>query len=276
MLWTYRVVKRYLVKDTAYLLLYLYRYFQNNHRNNCKFYTEEEFVHLIGKGKSIIRIGDGEIGLLHFLPVIYQIYSDAIRNDFKKIIQDYNDDSDYLLLIPTFVNYTNAELKRTNHFKIYRQLKITYELLFNKNAKYFDQLAFYKDVNFKKLILPYIKTKKVIIVTNRENKEKIASSPLSSNEYFYVTCENENTYESRLIIQNDIIDIIYRTGLPKNNFVILMSAGLSKTIIYDLSSEGYQVLDIGKGLESYYTETSIEYRLRIPQESMQKNNSKKQ
>ena len=51
--------------------------------------------------------------------------------------------------------------------------------------------------------------------------------------------------------------------MPKTDFVILFSAGLAKTIIYDLCNEGYQVLDIGRGLESYYKGVSIEYRIHI-------------
>lgn len=260
-IWIYNVIKRYLFKDAKYFFLYICRYFQNNYHNNCKFYAEEEFTNLIKAGKSIIRLGDGEIGLLHFCPVCYQTYSDAIRNDFLKIIKNYNDNSKYILGVSLFVNCTNIELKKINRFPVWRQLKITYELIFNKNVKYFDQLAFYKDGGFERLVLPYIKTKKVIIVTNKENKEKIINSKLSSDAYLYITCEDKNTYESRLKIQNDIINLIDKTGLPKNNFVILMSAGLLKTIIYDMSNKGYQALDIGKGLESYYMEISIEHRI---------------
>ena len=268
-IWVYGAIKRYLFYDTKYLFLFLYRYFQNNYRNKCQFYNDKEIIDLINIGKSIIRVGDGEIGLVHFCRVSYQVYSDAIRNDFLKIIKNYNNNSPYILGITEFVNYTNKELthfinsegKEINRFPVWRQLKITYELIFNKNAKYFDALAFYKPDRFENLILPYIQNKKVIIVTNKENKEKIMTSPLSSDTYLYITCEPENTYESRLKIQKDITNIIDKSGLPKNNFIVLMSAGLSKTIIYDMAGQGYQVLDIGIGLESYYTGINLENRI---------------
>ncbi len=261
---TYNALKRYLFKDTKYLLLYIYRYFQNNYHNNCKFYTEEEFADLIRSGKSILRLGDGEMSLLHFLPTpdnSPQIYSDAIRDDFLKIIKTYNDDSSYILGIPFHVNYTNTQLKQMHRWEVCRQMKITYELIFNKKAKYFDAFAFYKDGGFEKFIVPYIKDKRVIIATNKENKEKIINSKLSSDTYLYVACEEKNTYEERLRIQNDIISLIDKSGMPKNNFVILMSAGLSKTITYDMSGKGYQMLDIGRGLENYYAGISIEHLL---------------
>mgnify|MGYP001600792276 CR=1 FL=1 len=265
-IWMCNVVKRYLLRDTNYFFLSIYRYFQNNYHNNCKFYTEKELTNLIRSGKSIIRIGDGEIGLVHFCNAAYQVYSDAIRNDFLKIIKNYNNDSLYVIGITEFVNYTNTELKnfvntegnKINRFPVWRQLKITYEMIFNREAKYFDALAFYKKGGFERIVLPCIKNKKVIIITNKENKEAIIASPLSSNTYLYVTCKNENAYENRMKIEQDIINLIHTSGLPKSDFVILFAAGLAKTIIHDMSGQGYQVLDIGWGLKSYYTGIIIE------------------
>lgn len=259
LLYGIKALKRYLFKDTAYLLLYLWRYFQNNHHNNALFYTDKEFIGLISAGKSFIRIGDGEMGLLHFCKVRYQIYSDSIRNDFLTIIKNYTTDSKCIILIPPPVNYTNKQLKAINRFHLYRQFKITFELIFNKQAKYFDQLAFYKNGQFEKLILPYITTKQVVIVTNQENAEKIRNSPLASDTYHYVICGNENTYETRADIEKEIISLITKTGQPKSDFIVLMSAGLCKTIIPEMADQGYQVLDIGKGLESYYQGISIEH-----------------
>ena len=257
----FSLLLRYIFKDTRYFFWYIWRYFQNNYHNNAKFYADEEFANLIKAGKSIIRIGDGEIGLTHFFPIRYQIYSDAIKNDLLKIIKNYTNDSKYVLMIPLFVNYTNTQLKKINRFLAFRQIKTTYELIFNNNATYFDQLIFYKKGGSEKFIVPHLKNKKVIIVTNKEHTEKIQNSPLASSDYSYIACNNENTYESRLAIQNEIIKLITDTGLPKEEFVVLFSTGLAKTIIYDMAEWGYQVLDIGKGLESYYTNTDIEHTI---------------
>jgi len=261
---SYNAIKRYLFKDTKYLFLYIYRYFQNNYHNNCKFYTDEEFTNLIKAGKPILRLGDGEMSLIHFLPTpdnSPQVYSDSIRNDFLKIIKNYTNDSKYILGVTPHVNYTNTQLKNMGRWEVCRQMKITYELIFNKGAKYFDSFAFYRDGGFEKFLSQYIKTKRVIIVTNEENKKNIMDSDLSDDTYLYITCKDKNTYEDRLKIQNEIINLIDKSGLPKNNFVVLMSAGLSKTIIYDMSDQGYQLLDIGRGLENYYSKISIEHLL---------------
>jgi len=260
----YNAFKRYVLRDTKYLLLYIFRYFQNNYHNNCQFYTDEELKSLIASGKSILRLGDGEISLVHFLPTpdnSPQIWSESIRNDFLKIIKDYNNNSKYLLGLPPAVNYTNTYLKEINRFEVARQMKITYELIFNKKAKYFDSFAFYKDGGFEKFIAPYLKEKKVIIATNQKNKAIIENSKLAQEDYKYVTCEEKNTYEDRSRIQKEIVDLISQSGLPKEKFVVLMSAGLSKTIIHEMTEMGYQLLDIGRGLENYYARISIEHLL---------------
>jgi hypothetical protein len=253
-------IKKYLFQDTRYFFQYVYRYPQNNFHNDCRFYSDQELINLLQHGKSIIRIGDGEIGVLHRLPItVYQVYSDALRADLLKIIKNYTNDSNYVLMIPLFVNETNKKLRDTGRFQGYMPLKITYELIFNKHAGYFDQHVFYKDGGFGRLILPYAKTKKMIIVTNAGHVEKIKASGRADDVFDYIVCGNKNTYESRAEIQTAIVEMIKKTGLPKSDFIVLMSAGLSKTIIYDLSKEGYQILDIGKGLESYYMDVSIQH-----------------
>ncbi len=252
------LLARYVFCDTRYFFLYAFRYFQNNYRNSCKFYTDKAFADLIASGKSIIRVGDGEIGLLHYFPIRYQRYSRAIRQDLLKIITTYGDHSAYVLMIPLFVNYTNTELKKINRFLAFRQLKVTYELVFNKTATYFDQLIFYKDGGFEKFVVPHIQNKQVVIVTNQEHIRKIKSSARARADYQYITCPDNDAYEARMAVQQNIIELITKSGLPKKEFIVLMSAGLAKTAIYDLAEMGYQVLDIGKGLESYYAGISIE------------------
>ena len=91
------------------------------------------------------------------------------------------------------------------------------------------------------------------------NKKGIIKSGLAGNIFDYIVCDSENAYESRNKIKDEIVEKIKKTGLSKNDFVVLMAAGLSKTIIYDMSGDGYQILDIGKGLESYYFGTSVQH-----------------
>ncbi len=155
-----KAIKKYLFKDTKYFFLYILRYFQPRYKHNCNFYSTDELIENIKNGKSLIRIGDGEIGLLHYLPIHYQKWSRDIRNDFLKIIKNYNENSPYLLGIPLFVNYSNTELRKIKKLNCWIPLKVTYESIFNKYCKYVDAHVFYKNLfNEKKYLICYLAKK---------------------------------------------------------------------------------------------------------------------
>lgn len=256
----YFAAQKYLLKDTRYFFLYLFRYFQRNYRHACIFLNEESFVDQIKRGKSIIRFGDGEIDLLHFLSLPrYQKYSNSIRKDLLAMIRGYTEQSQYIIMIPLFVNYTNKEISNIGRFTCWMPLKLSYEMFFNKKAAYFDQHIFYKDNKFEKLILPYLKTKKLIVVTNEKNKSFLETTDLNKLVIDYILSPAQDAYESRDMLQQQITEAVERSDFSKQDIVIIMSAGLSKTIIYNLSQKGYQLLDIGKGLESYYKGESIQH-----------------
>lgn len=251
--------QKYLLKDTKYFLYYCLNNFRKDYKLNCSFYSEEEFMQKIYAGKSFIRLGDGEIGLIHFLKIHYQKYSDEIRWDFIKIIREYSDNSPYIILIPLFVNYTNKALVSINKLQCWMPLKVTYQLWFNKNAKYFDAHIFYKKDKFKKLLLSYLLKKKVIIVTNRDNIKDIQKyGTLSRIKSRYIESPRTDAYESRHRIRQNIIDTINQSGFKKEEFVILFCAGLSKTLIYELSLDNYQILDVGRGFEGFIKRQDLE------------------
>lgn len=257
----YKIIFNYFIKDTKYFFLYLFRYFQKFYKNNCLFFDKLELIKLLEDGKSIIRIGDGEIGLIHYLDIGYQPYSDSIRRDFIKIIKNYNDKSNYILGIPVFVNYTNKELKETkglhNYFKCWMPLKITYELIFNKKAKYIDAHVFYRNSGFKNLLESFLKNKKIVLVTNKKNIEEISELSLPFVISDYVPCVDTKSYDFKDEIKNKIINSVNSLGDCKN-VVVLMSAGLAKTVIFDLANKGFQIIDVGKGLEGYYQDISLD------------------
>ena len=256
-------IKKYLFKDTRYFFLYLFRYFQGGYRHTCIFYDKQELSNLLKNGKSLIRLGDGEIGLVHFLKIHYQEYSDSIRNDFKNIISDYSNKSPYILAIPLFVNYSNQELRALGKGKLacWLPLKVTYELLFNKKATYADAHLFYRDYKFSELIVPLLNDKKIVLVTHARNKERCLNSAFGKRIAACVCSPEANAYEERERIMAEIIQAIGQITINKNECIVLMAAGLSKTIISDLAKQGYQVLDIGKGLEGYCENVSLEHQI---------------
>lgn len=108
----FNFIKKYLFKDTMFFFSYMYLYYIKDKKLHAIFYNNDEIINIIKSNKSILRLGDGEIGLLHNNPIIYQKWSREIKSIFKNIITSYNDDSNYVLSIPVFVNNTNIDLDK--------------------------------------------------------------------------------------------------------------------------------------------------------------------
>ncbi len=259
----FHAIKKYLIRDPLYFFLYAARDLQLNHRERCIFYSEEEISRLIRERKSIVRLGDGEIANIHYLDITPQHFSKELQHDLRKMIIGYKDDSSYVIGIPIFVNYSNRELDALGEGKrgLWLPLKVTFDMIFNKNAKYLDAHLFYRTGRFEKIILNYILQKKIILVTNEKNIEKTKNLPFSEHIFEYIACAPINAYDKREQLKRDIIDTIAKSSLPKENFVILFSAGSAKTIIPELSAMGYQLLDVGTGYEAYAHNLSLEDRI---------------
>lgn len=257
----YNAARKYLIKDTFYFFLYCLRHLQKRYAHNARFLENNELIKMIESGKSILRLGDGEISIIHYLTSNYQPYDSALRSDLLHIISNYSNEAPYVLGIPIHINMRNDELDAQEAFKkrIWMPFKITYEMIFNKQAFYFDAFLFYRKNNFEQLILPYLKTKQIIFVSHKRNCESIKDSPLSNHIIAYIESPAFGAYQFHNAIAQGIRNIITQSGQPKNNFVTIMLAGMSKIgVIPRLSQEGCQILDIGRGLEGYLFKENLE------------------
>jgi hypothetical protein len=249
---------KYFFKDTKYFFYYVFRFFDKSYTNKTLFLNEENFIENLKKGKSFIRIGDGEIGMVHFRDIHYEPYNPSLRKYLLNIIKSYNQSSKYIILIPVFVNYSNLELKRINKLFVWLPLKITYEILFNKKMFYFDAHIFYKDNSYKRIIEPLLKNKKTIIITNQKNIEKIKNSGKDFDHY--VVCPDEKAFAETENLKKEVREIYSKNNYEKKDVTCLVSAGLSsKSIIFDLCKEDFQMFDLGKGVEQIFSEESLEY-----------------
>lgn len=257
-----KAIKKYLLKEPLYFFLYVIRNMQHGYGNHCQFFTEEEITQLIKEGKSIIRLGDGEMSNIHFLSITPQVYGGELRSEYIHLIKAYNEHSRYVIGIPIYVNYTNNQLDKLGDGKkrLWMPLKVTFEMIFNSRPKYLDAHIFYRDGKFNKLILPSLKDKKVILITNAENIANTRNTAFANYITNYIECPSINAFEGRHILQDEVERIVKESGLPLDNFVILISAGSAKPVICEMANNGYQVLDIGTGYEGFTQNRSLEDR----------------
>lgn len=262
-----KFLNKYLFKDTKYCLLYLFRLLIKDKDLNVSFYSLSEVIEQINNGKSIIRIGDGEIGLLHYLPIHYQKWSPEIRSEFIKIIKEYGENKNYILGIPVFVNYKNTELKNLENrlqperskLFVWLPLKISFELLFKRNLKYVDQHIFYKYNDCREFMTFLLSiNKKIVFVSDIDSIGEIKKDNfLKGRIEYFIETPPRDSFENRGLIKDKLENLCKENFLNKDNSIVIFKGGLAKTIIYELCDQ-YQLLDIGKGLISYTKNENIE------------------
>ena len=111
-------LKRY-IKHPLYIIVYASVYFLKGFAFKVKFYSNNEIINLLQKGKSVIRLGDGDIVHIQLaLDNTYHRPDQRLKKMYKTIIKNYHEGGSYVLSIPRFVNYTNLELKNLGERKL--------------------------------------------------------------------------------------------------------------------------------------------------------------
>jgi Glycosyltransferase GT-D fold len=258
----YQFILRYFPNYTGYILRYSFAIISPYYRTQAEFYSDKEFHEELNKGKSIIRLGDGEIGLLHGRDIHYQKHSKALELDIKKIIRDYNKDSRYILSIPLFVARSNKRLlaSREGGLQCWLPLKVAYKRFFNKNAIYADQHFSYHRIKVLDIFNKYIFGKNVIIVTKIEDIQTLEEKQVETNFFKSMVCiesPTEESYETKDIIFEEIMKVI---ACSKVDIVLLACGPLSKILAYNLSQKGICAYDIGFGLCYLWTKEDFSHR----------------
>jgi len=226
---------------------------------NVKLYSKDEIQKEIINGRSLIRLGDGEINLLLSLSNHYQKFSPVVQKMLLKIISKYKNNSPYILAIPRFVNVTNTELKFIKKFNVWLPLKVVFYLKFRKDVNYFDAHNFYYDDYFESVVGPCLVDKNVVLITKKETidfQSKNVNIPWKNLTFIEVPDSQalDSFKDIKLKIDSHI------KLLSSDKTVLLFALGpVGKYLTYDFACSGVQSLDIGKVAEVMYNNISLEY-----------------
>lgn len=249
-------------KHPVYIAVYGATYFSSRFAFNVHFLSQEEIITSLKEGKSIIRLGDGDM-----VSVPLDIQHSAgrpeplIKEWYREIISSYNKKSPYILSIPRFVNVPNSELRAMGYRKlnVWLPVKVMFLLTFNKNVSYMDAHNFYYDNYFDDIIAPVFKNKKVILVANQKmiDKQK-ANTNLLWKDMRYVEAPPYNAIDAYdEIVAN--IDAELKKH-KKEDVVLFVAIGpVAKHLVFKYAHKGYQSIDIGKVAEVMFTGESIQY-----------------
>lgn len=253
-------IGKYFLNNPRFVVSYMMHYLDSDYGNKVLWYSEAEVFSHIMSSKSVIRIGDGEIGLLNGGQVSYQKYEKLLADNIRLCITNYSNKTSYLLAIPSFVEYTNQDLKQTKGGLVcWLPLKVMYRQIFNKNAKYVDAHFFYYKKNVDILIEKYLFKKNLVINTTEENFKKISSGNRKLNILKYVEAVSPNPFVRFDSTKDEIQDAIDSYKGDKKDIVIILSSGpMSKALAYFFSMQSVQCIDIGLGIEQFNENFNLE------------------
>ncbi len=254
-----RFLRNYVFRSPKYTWAFLLIFWQKGFAFRTPLLTEGEFIKEIKNGKSLIRLGDGEINLMRGQRNHYQTFSPVLKKVMFDIVESYSEKSPYLLSVPRFINCTNSELKSMGKLYVWLPLKAMFWIYFKKNIPYLDAHAFYYDGYFERTVGAAIVNKQVILVTKRETIDKQKNNkniPWKRLDYVVVPeTEALSSYES---IKNKIEQVINPDEVKET--VLLFALGpVGKKIAFEFAKNNIQSIDIGKVAEVMYTGESIEY-----------------
>ncbi len=255
----FRFLRRYFFTNPRYVLSYLAHFWWDSFTFNVKLMSEDEFIDHIKDGKSLIRIGDGEVNLMLGLKNHYQIFSPFLQKEMFNIVQMYSDKSPYILSVPRFVNTSNKELKSMGKFQVWMPLKVMFGIYFNKSITYLDAHSFYYDEYLERTIGQAIVNKKVVLITKEATINKQSNNKKLPWPFFAtIIVPEEESLDSYAAIESEIERVV--VGVDKKELVLLFAMGpVGKVMIYKFASKGVQSIDIGKAAEVMYTGESISY-----------------
>ncbi len=254
-----RFVGRNIFRNTSYFIAYAVGFLRTDFRLFPNYFTETELLAALQSGKSLIRLGDGEVYIMNFGSVHYQKYTPRLRVYFLEMVREYREDSPYLLGIPQeYMSKSNTELRAVNLLHCWLPFKVTYQRLFTTKAKYFDAHVFYRGNSFQKMLEGILVDKKVLLIASRDNwllmKEAGMDQKLNVE---WIECPSSNAFDEFDSLLQQILERIAEDTIDE--YRVLASAGpASKALVYELSKKGIIAYDLGKGIEAVYRPNTIE------------------
>ena len=117
------------IKNPQFLFLYSLYFFQKEFRVRVSFFSNDEVIALVTSGKSLLRLGDGEIGLLNDRGIIGTVFLQkslpVLKQGIYRIITGYTKNSPYVIALPKkYASYSNEELRMEGKLRSWLPFKV--------------------------------------------------------------------------------------------------------------------------------------------------------
>lgn len=258
-----RFVGRNLIHNPRYFFTYTAHYLDPKYSFFPKMLSEEELTSALASGRSLVRLGDGEIYLMNHGGIHYQDYNPRLQEDILDMIRTYSDKSPYLLGVPHYLSLTNHELRTRMLLHCWLPFKAYFSLYFNKNAQYFDAHLFYRQGAFEQSLRDHLAHKHVICVGNGKVLDESLRTYLGTKsiKVDFIKVPERNAYKHKEDIIREIDAVLHETP-PESLPVVLLAAGpASKTLAHLYALRNIQAIDIGHGIEILGRDMDYSHRI---------------
>lgn len=254
--------KVYLIKHPLYAVTYfIFRFFVKK-GTPIYFYSDDELVKMLHEGKTIIRLGDGDmVNIVLGMENVYHRDDIRLRDMYTEIISGYSTKSPYVLSVPRFICLSSKELYAMGGAKKVAwgaRMKAMFYLQYSKNCGYMDAHNFYYDNYFASIVAPVFLHKKVICITNKKIiEEQSKNKALPWQDIMFIESPEIDAIDAYDTIVKSLDTLL----LPydKHEVIIFAAMGpIGKGILCKYAKLGYQGVDIGRGLEVAYKNESLE------------------
>ncbi|MBQ8290035.1 MAG: DUF1792 domain-containing protein [Clostridia bacterium] len=217
----------------------------------AKILTPSETADRITEGKSLIRIGDGEMRLMRGLSLGFEVPSDGLVSELKEVREIFSrmgDGCPYLLCVPRkFMNASALSLMKKRHYvSSWAEARFYFKRHFSRSVTYGDAFIFSKDYPTEcDRILTYLGQRPVIFVHNsRECFERFKEA--HGGAVHYLPCPDTLAYEKIDELESAVYSIAQDNGYGPGDVRLVVSAGpCAKPLVMRTSKRGYQAIDTG-------------------------------
>ncbi len=214
--------------------------------------AEETVEEILKNNRSLIRFGDGEFGIYKGKDIHYQKHSAELEKAFIKIketFEETNVNCPFLLAVPKkYMQCSGFELcKKRVLVSSWSEARRFFKKNFNLSLCYGDAFLFEKINNqiYSRLWNSDLNKKSVIFIHNNEEYARQFEEKYL-RKCFFVQCPSKNAFEELERLQSDVLNIIAKNSLKKEQVQIVVSAGpAGKVLAYGLSMQGYHCIDAG-------------------------------
>lgn len=222
---------------------------------------EETLNYIIDTDSSIIRLGDGEFGLMRGASVYFNEWRQQFKKDLQqaliKVASSHN--PKIILCIPgDYITKTKNEMSKegkASEYPYWINSKILLYKFVTQGQRYGSSFAFYPSVNTH---IDYIKLKNyffkkhIIIITS--SLERFKDLELGKTTYL-IEAPKSDGWSSLSEIRKTFYSHIHSTHKKKEETLIMVSMGpAAKVFVHELAEAGFTAWDAGQFFDLAYKE----------------------